>query len=393
MVRSTYLNLLPEDTTVDGAMLTAAEISGQPELWEEVFKLTLEQQQALQSYLSPLLALPDIRIILTGAGSSAFIGDSVRGILQSETKKLTQAIATTDLVTNPELFFLKEMPTLLISFARSGNSPESLETINLANACCQQIFHLIITCNKNGKVLQNAEKENYYAFILPEAANDKSLVMTGSFTSMLLSVLLFSRLSILSSQKAELDHMKANATLLLSKYLPSIKNIAATKYERVIFLGSGALLGIARECQLKLQELTDGKVICKYDSFLGFRHGPRVVTNERSLIVYLFSNNDHVFQYEKDLVDAIDKDSTNCPTISVGRKMTGLKNSILDIEFDNSMVSPGDFYFIPVTLIGQLLGFYMAIELGLHPDNPSVSGAINRVVQGVTIYNAENKLA
>jgi tagatose-6-phosphate ketose/aldose isomerase len=135
---------------------------------------------------------------------------------------------------------------------------------------------------------------------------------------------------------------------------------------------------------LKLQELTDGKVICKYDSFLGFRHGPRVVINEKSLIVYLFSNINHVFQYEKDLAESIATDCVYLPSISIGRKIGGLPNSVLDVEFNNLA---NYFYILPVAIIGQLLGFYQSLKLGLHPDNPSVSGAINRVVQGVTIYS------
>lgn len=392
MLQINQLNLIQEYSSARGAKHTAKEIAGQPKLWEKVFNMVLEKKKSLEEFLCPILILKDLRIILTGAGSSVFIGESVQGILQAETQRVTQAIATTDLVTHPELFFLKQVPTLLISFARSGNSPESMETVNLANICCDRIFHLIITCNENGRVIQNSNFNNYYIFILPEIANDKGLAMTGSFTSMLLSIMLIAKLSKIEKLQPAFYEMVINAKLMMSKYLHFIKDVAKNKYERVIFLGSGPLLGIARECQLKLQELTDGQVICKHDSFLGFRHGPRVVINERSLIVYLFSNDDHVFQYEKDLVKSIAVGSVYLPAVCFGRKIPGLENSILDIEFENSSLPPNDFYIIPATLIGQLLGFYKAIELGLLPDNPSVSGAINRVVQGVTIYATANVL-
>src|SRR5690606_38795063 len=74
-----------------------------------------------------------------------------------------------------------------------------------------------------------------------------------------------------------------------------------------VFLGSGPFLGTAREAQLKLQELTDGTIICKHDSFLGFRHGPKAVVDPDTLIVYLFSNVFHVSRYENDLVLAMKK--------------------------------------------------------------------------------------
>lgn len=375
----------------EGTIHTSREIAGQPKLWEEVFNKIVHEKRHLNNFLSPVLALNDVRIILTGAGSSAFIGEAVQGIVQKETQRITQAVATTDIITHAASYFLKKVPTLVISFARSGNSPESLEAINLANLHCDSVFHLIITCNEKGAVIKNVTG-NSFVFILPKAANDKGLAMTGSFTSMLLSIILISKLSKIDNLRKALGEIQANAIQLIHEYAPLIKKVAERDFERVIFLGSGPMLGIARECHLKLQELTDGKVICKYDSFLGFRHGPRVVTNERSLIVYLFSNNEYVFQYEKDLADSIAAGAVYFPAISFGKKIDNLKNSILDVIFKKSIVELDVFYYLSAALIGQLLGFYKSLELGLEPDNPSVSGTINRVVQGVTIYSAETIL-
>ena len=389
MLQLKDLNLVREYSGMHGAKHTASEIAGQPKLWKEVYKLVLEKKESLEAFLAPILILKDVKIILTGAGSSAFIGESAEGILQAETQRSVQAIPTTDLVTHPELFFLKEVPTLLVSFARSGNSPESLETVRLADIYCKNVFHLIITCNAKGRLIDKSDVKTCYTFILPGAANDKGLAMTGSFTSMLLSIILIAKLSNVANLQPQFDGMIVNAKKILGKYLTPLKDVTMDKYDRVIFLGSGPLLGIARECHLKLQELTDGRVICKHDSFLGFRHGPRVVTNKRSLIVYLFSNDDHVFQYEKDLAKEMAGGSVYVPAICFGRKITGLENSILDIELGNATSSPNDFYIIPAVLMGQLLGFFKSKELGLMPDNPSVSGAINREVQGVTIYENE----
>lgn len=379
-----YLRFKQEEIKEKGGLHTAMEIEGQPGLWQEVFDFILSEKKSLQKFLLPLIKNPDLRIILTGAGSSAFIGEAAQGLIQANTKKITDAIATTDLITHPQLHFIKEIPTLLVSFARSGNSPESLEAVKLANEYCDDIFHLIITCNKEGKLVEDNAPTAYH-LILPERANDKSLAMTGSFTAMLLSAILISKIEILESLLPALTVLIKDAKELLGKYLPMIKAIAEQPYERVIFLGSGPLLGVARECHLKLQELTDGKVVCKHDSFLGFRHGPRAVTNEETLIVYLFSNDDHVFLYERDLCLSIDADVRNIPTVSCNQHIA-LKNSVLTITFSQAAERENDLAFIGATLIGQLLGFFHSIYLGLQPDNPSVSGSISRVVQGVTIY-------
>lgn len=379
-----FLRFKQEEIEEKGGLNTASEIEGQPVLWQEVYDLILSEKDSIQNFLKPLLENPDLRIILTGAGSSAYIGEAVQGIMQVNTERITHAIATTDLITHPQLHFIKEMPTLLISFARSGNSPESLAAVKLADEYCNTVSHFIITCNKDGELVQfNLTKA--YHLILPESANDKSLAMTGSFTAMLLSAVLISKINIVETMLPALSVLIKDAKELLGKHLPLIKAIAEQPYERVIFLGSGPLLGIARECHLKLQELTDGKVICKHDSFLGFRHGPRAVINEDTLIVYLFSSDDHVFLYERDLCLSIDADVRNIPTVSCNQYLA-LKNSVLSLTFSDSANSINELAFIGVTLIGQLLGFFHSIYLGLHPDNPSVSGSISRVVQGVTIY-------
>ncbi|MDT0678567.1 SIS domain-containing protein [Autumnicola musiva] len=368
---------------------TKEEILGQPTLWISVYQLILNNRNKISGFLEPLFQLKDLQIVLTGAGSSAFIGEAAQGLVQKNTGFNTKAIATTDIVTHPELFFQAEIPTLLISFARSGNSPESLETVGLADKFCKNIHHLIISCNKDGKLAHYAygNQERSYLVLLPEAANDKSLAMTGSFTSMLLSVLLISDIYNIAKREAEISQISKQAKILLDQS-DVIKKIAKSNFDRVVFLGSGPMLGIARECHLKLQELTDGQIICKHDSFLGFRHGPRAVTNENTLLVYLFSASDFVHRYEVDLAMSIAEDIRNIKCLSIGRPENKKLNSCLNIDLhleENQKLN-----IIPTTLIGQLLGYYKSLQKGLNPDNPSISGAINRVVQGVTIYNKQN---
>ncbi len=380
-----YLHCTKQELTAKGALFTAMEIEGQPALWKEVYELILQQKNELERFLFPVLSRPDTRIILTGAGSSAYIGEAAQGIVQLHTNRITNAIATTDLITHPRAHFLKQVPTLLVSFARSGNSPESMAAVELANEYCNTVYHLVITCNKDGALLQT-KIDNTYHLVLPEKANDKSLAMTGSFTAMLLSVVLLSRIRDIELLATSLHQLTNQGEEILQNYLPQLKAVADKTYQRVIFLGSGPLLGIARECHLKLQELTDGKVVCKHDSFLGFRHGPRAVTNEQSLIVYLLSSDEHVFRYEHDLCLSIDEDKRRIPTVCYNQQIPELKNAVLTLSFRAPAPASNELAFISATLIGQLLGFYQSLYFGLQPDNPSVSGAISRVVQGVVIY-------
>ncbi len=365
---------------------TKNEIFGQPHLWEQVYSQIVDQKKDLHDFLKVILEKEDLRIILTGAGSSAFIGEAAQGIVQKATGKITQAIATTDIVTQPELFFLKRKPTLLISFARSGSSPESLETIALADHYCDKVYHLIITCNKDGELAHYNSKKHkrVYCLVLPEASNDKSLAMTGSFTSMLLSVLLAFNIENIESKRKPIGQMIDHGNQLLKKS-KTIEQIATKSFDRVVFLGSGPMLGIARECHLKLQELTDGQIICKHDSFLGFRHGPRAVLNDKTLMVYLFSEDGHTFQYEKDLVLSVSLDPRNISSIGLNPIEKLDIGSYQSISFGKS--GRNGLNIVVAALLGQLLGYYKSLQLGLNPDNPSVSGAISRVVQGVIIYS------
>lgn len=366
----------------DKDLFTGKEIFGQPDLWKSVYHVIKTQQKGIDDFLTPILAKEKLKIILTGAGSSAFIGEATQGLIQKITAVSTQAIATTDIVTHPELFFLKNTPTLLISFARSGNSPESMEAVLLANQHCNTIYHLIITCNKDGELAQFCiqNDQNCYSIVLPEETNDKSLAMTGSFTSMALSALLSVDIKNIDHNATQVEEIATYGKEIL-RYKDQFRSVLTNEFKRVVFLGSGPMLGIARECHLKLQELTDGQVICKHDSFLGFRHGPRAVVDQDTLVVFLFSSDDHVLKYEEDLAIDISNDPRNIKTIAVGGE-SELKNSIHlpAIESNNIL------RIIPATIIGQLLGYYNSLMLGLDPDNPSISGAISRVVQGVKIY-------
>src|SRR5262245_61036501 len=107
-----------------GAILTATEIAGQPGLWKEILKLFSHSSVNIESFLKVACKEAD-NIILTGAGTSAFIGLSLQGVFFRNTHIVTRAIATTDIVSHPGDYFNNSQTSLIISFARSGNSPES----------------------------------------------------------------------------------------------------------------------------------------------------------------------------------------------------------------------------------------------------------------------------
>lgn len=367
---------------------TAREISGQPKLWQKTYNAVVAERKELAAFLHLALLYDNLQVILTGAGTSAYIGEVLQKSFQRNIKRSTENIATTDLISHPKDFLTKTQPVLMVSVARSGDSPESLAAVELTNSYCTNSFHLIITCNPKGKLAKNSNLKNSYVFLMPEEANDRGLAMTGSFTSMLLAGILISDLNNLDKNGKYVDQLSKYGEIILKKYNHRIKNVASLDFNRVVFMGSGLLKGIARESQLKVQELTDGQVICIYDSFLGLRHGPKAVIKESTLIVYLFSSDQHVNKYEYDLVRSINAQKEKLYEIGVGEKLKYKEEITLDlsIEVSDSNNIPEEYFAVCAVLPAQLIGFYKSINLGLAPDSPSLNKSINRVVQGVNIY-------
>jgi tagatose-6-phosphate ketose/aldose isomerase len=201
---------------------------------------------------------------------------------------------------------------------------------------------------------------------------------------------------------ADLDHLSAAGSMVrtlikygekaISYYAEVLQQIAEKDFSRVVFLGSGPLFGTATESHLKLQELTDGKIICKKDSFLGFRHGPKAVINELTLVVYIFSNDEYTLKYEKDLVESMKKG--NRPLLEIGIMESQRKDITLDYQVyfaENGSAIREEFLTVCSIIPAQILSFFKSLHVGLRPDSPSHSGAITRVVEGVQIYD-RNKI-
>lgn len=376
------------------ANYTFDEIHQQPAMWRKEYAELLGAKAEVSAFMHKYLT-PDTDVVLTGAGTSAFIGDALLPVMRGMWRNV-RSVPTTDLITHSEYLLDKERPLLLISFARSGNSPESVGAVNLANKLCKNVAHVYITCNKNGKLAQQAvesqkskEESNILLLQLPEETDDKSLAMTSSFSTMLLTCLMLGHIDTLEHDADEIEKTAKNAEAVINEYEEKLKGIGERPFERGVFLGSGALKGIAEECHLKLQELTDGAVVCKFDSFLGFRHGPKAVVNDKSLVVYLMTDKESVLRYERDLVKQVDANNNPVAQVIV---IAGKEPELPGVKADLVVKMPfgpkeNDFYgIVPYVLVGQLLGFYASKAHGLNPDAPSVSGNIHRVVEGVTIY-------
>ena len=143
-------SLSEEDLKTKGAVYTAREMCQQPDAWEETVELLRQQEERIRAFLGSLLVKPELRIIFTGAGTSAYAGDIIAPWLREKTGRDILSIATTDIVSAPHQFLHDGRPTVLVSFARSGDSPESIGAIDLAEQLVENIYQIVITCNAEG---------------------------------------------------------------------------------------------------------------------------------------------------------------------------------------------------------------------------------------------------
>jgi tagatose-6-phosphate ketose/aldose isomerase len=358
---------------------THREILQQPETLAATQQLLAQDEAAIASFLAPLLARPDLRIVLTGAGTSAFIGEALAPWLSRLLDRNVEAVATTDIVSAPSLYLRANAPTLLVSFGRSGNSPESLVAVELAEAGIADVHHLVITCNGEG-ALATRGGDNVHVVVLPEATHDRGYAMTSSFTAMTLAAL--SIFSGIGTMATRVDRIAAATATMLRASEARMAALAARRFERVVYLGSGPFKGLAREAALKLMELTDGALVTTFDSPLGFRHGPKTIITDRTLAIIFLSNDPLTRRYDLDLVNELRKDGVCGAVLTISAQP--VEGDAIAIG-DAHVMADVDLIF-PFIVPAQLLGVHAALALGLAPDQPNVTGTVSRVVQGVRIY-------
>ncbi len=384
------MHLQLEETALrkSGALHTAREIEQQPASWTRTAAVVRERRAQLDAFLRPLLARQELRIILTGAGSSAFIGECLAPTLSRSLGRQVLAIPTTDLLSGPCEFLLPDVPTLLVSFGRSGGSPESVAVVELAERLLVECHQLIITCNDQGTLYRRCQgRERNLALLMPPETHDQGFAMTSSYTSMMLAALLAFGVGGEAFEQRGMARLCAAANGLLASQGGALRALAGHDYSRVVYLGSNALKGIAREAALKLLELTDGRAVATYDSPLGFRHGPKSIVTADSLLVLLLSNDPYTRRYDLDLLRELREDQRAGAVLAISAQAADREMLGNSLQLSGLAEATDWELAFPYVLCAQLYAFHRALQIGNKPDEPSASGTVNRVVRGVTIHS------
>jgi len=378
-----------DELKMQKGLATAEEIAQQPKVWGETFDLIKEKKVEISKFLNDILSQDKLRVIFSGAGTSGYIGDAVVPYLKKILPEIeVESIHTTDIVSHPEVYLSKNIPTLLFSYARSGNSPESLATVELAEKIVDDLYQIIITCNKDGDLAKNAGGEKTKVILLPDETHDKGFAMTSSFTSMLLSTLLIFNLSDLDKLEKDIEIISDNAQALIEN-TAVVESLAEKDFERIVYLGSYSYFGIAKEATLKLLELTAGKIVTRYDTPLGFRHGPKSIIDDKTLVVLFFSRDKYSKKYDYDLLKELSEQSGKFKTLVFAEEYDEEINKLADnfIALNTKTKTIDEiFSSLDYMVVAQILALLNSLKHGITPDDPSPSGDVNRVVQGVKIY-------
>ncbi|GAB3346859.1 SIS domain-containing protein [Lysobacter tyrosinilyticus] len=367
-----------------GGRDTAEEIAQQPTLWGELAHALEQAREGLDEFLGEWLHQPDHRVILTGAGSSGFIAEMVADQINAFWPAEVRAIHTTTLLTHPALYLERDRPTLLVSFARSGSSPESVAAVELVRASVTTTRFLDITCNNDGELARRGHgRADTFTLLMPPASCDRAFAMTSSLTCMQLAALAAFDTSAWPQRLERLRTLATLARQAHTQWQSAVATLAQRAYSRVIYLGSGPLEALAREAALKVLELTAGRVPALANTPLGFRHGPKSLLDTDTLVVMLRSAQPLARLYEQDLLEELRRDGVAGQVLSVGPQAGD------DASGDFTLPAPElpDAWLAPVWLVmPQLYALNRSAALGLTPDNPFPDGTVNRVVKGVTIH-------
>jgi tagatose-6-phosphate ketose/aldose isomerase len=380
------LRLPAEEQLARGYGHTLREILQQPAVWPDAAARVVRRADDLTKCLAGVEA-----IALTGSGSSQFASHCVAGPLQERLGIPVTAVAAGTILTDPEICLPPSDASLLVSVARSGNSPESRAAVDWLLKARPGVRHLFVTCNKDGALATSyAGVQGAWSVVLPDETNDESLVMTSSFTSLVLAGLGLGVLDALDAYESRARALSQVASDVLCQRSDALASVARSGYDSALYLGSGGRLGAAREAALKMLEMNSGQVSTMAESFLGLRHGPMSAVHADTLVVAFLSTAPVARAYELDLLHELRRKGIGGRLVVVG---AGIPSEV-EVEPDDVVVDTGtdpmlgdeDLSLIDV-LVSQLLAFFRCLDSGFRPDSPSDDGIITRVVTSFEIHD------
>jgi tagatose-6-phosphate ketose/aldose isomerase len=372
----------------DGYAHTVREIHQQPETWIETAALMVRHRNDFARALRAAQVGPGLTgiVVLTGSGSSLYVGECVLHPLRRSLQAPVVAVPSGEVLTHLDSVMPAGRPGLMVSFARSGDSPESVAAVDEVLAARDTCRHLVITCNGLGRLAAtHARTPEVLTLVLDARTCDRSLVMTSSFTNMVVAASLMASVDDADGYLRTTERLAVEATETIERSA-LLAEVAATSFSAAVFLGSGSRYGAAREAALKMLEMTDGRVSATAESFLGLRHGPMCGVHDDTLVVCFLSSDPVSRAYEIDLVRELNAKGLGRRLIVGHAVPPGIVRAHDAVLEWTAHAVADDSAAVTAVVAGQILALFACLGQGLRPDAPSNDNVINRVVEEFAIH-------
>lgn len=301
------------------------------------------------------------RIILTGCGSSFFLSQLIAHFLRTRLNLPCRAVPSSELIFYPEAYLEPKLSTAVFAFSRTGSTTETVRAVQML----QEKYNLLVvavTCYDGSEITQLGGP----ALVFPEV-QEKSVVMTRAFTGILGAFLHW------AGAEKELEKVPGYIARSLADYDTRIQTLAAQDFHHVVFLGTGPLYYVAREGMLKLEEMT-ARHTEAWQSF-EFRHGPKAILEESTLIWLFSSRQDAGF-----MENAVEEfTGLGAHVWLAGNRLPQTLAAKADEAFvmDWDLERP-EIEAVSLLHLPQLYAFYRSLQVGNNPDEPA---KLSRVVK------------
>src|SRR5580658_2642276 len=315
----------------------------------------MEQSGELQSLNEQMPR--NVEWVFIGCGSSFYLAQAAAASWSILTGEKSRALPASEITLFPQLFPAPSQPVVI---TRSGYTSEALQAAEYLETKLH-LQTLAITCGTGTPI----EKIALHCIKLP-AADEKSTVMTRSFTSMLITL---QSLAAIRGKRGEfleaLGKLSDQVTGRLNAIHSTIKSLAESRtFADYVFLGQGPFFGIAQESMLKVKEMSCSYAQCFHT--LEFRHGPKSIVSPDTLITFIISETG--FDAEAAVLGEIKK--LGGVTLVVSNVQNSAIRDSADYLIELSLDVPELARAAASVVPGQLLGFCTGIKKGLNPDEP-----------------------
>lgn len=333
---------------------TLREILSQPAVWKQCLE-ELGHNGRLQELNE---ALPsDAEYVFVGCGSSYYLAQAATATWTLVTGGNARALPASEILLFPKLLPGSCQPILI---SRSGFTSEIIEAAKYLEGKLK-LRCLAITCS----LQTTLESIAAHTLCLPPA-DEKSTVMTRSYTSMLLA--LQSLAAVRARNREFLDallELPAKTEALLPKFRASVGTLVDSRaFADYVFLGHGPFHGVAQEAMLKVKEMSCSYAQCFHT--LEFRHGPKSIVSPEILITFFISEGGS--DAETNVLTEV-KALGGSTLVIVNRASSAMRRAA-DEFIELSLDVPELARLAPSVIPGQLLGFYTGLKKDLNPDEP-----------------------